>query len=196
MAAHAVNRRGDSTRKTDAERNSIGRSASRPEVSGNTRPIGLDQHGGPDRICGHRGQAREVDPTPPSEVDDPRYQDPIAIRDYPEEVDRYLEPWLMQHTKEEVLELAQEYRIAITPIRTIDEVMHEPHFVERKSFVAVELENGKETQIPAVPYRFSTTPCRQPGNAPKLGEHNEEIYGQRLAHMNNDLATLKRTKVI
>ncbi len=132
----------------------------------------------------------------PDWANDPRYQDPIAIRDYPEEVDRYLEPWLMQHTKEEVLELAQEYRIAITPIRTIDEVMHEPHFVERKSFAAVELENGKETQIPAVPYRFSTTPCRQPGNAPKLGEHNEEIYGQRLAHMNNDLATLKRTKVI
>lgn len=132
----------------------------------------------------------------PEWANDPRYQDPIAIRDYPEEVDRFLEPWLMQHTKEEILQLAREHRIAITPIRTIDEVMREPHFVERKSFVAVELENGRETRIPAVPYRFSRTPCRQPGRAPRLGEHNEEIYGRRLAHMNNDLASLKRAKII
>jgi crotonobetainyl-CoA:carnitine CoA-transferase CaiB-like acyl-CoA transferase len=132
----------------------------------------------------------------PDWANDPRYQDPIAIRNYPDEVDRYLEPWLMRHTKEEVLAMAREHRIAITPIRTIDEVMRESHFVERQTFVGVELDNGKETRIPAVPYRFSRTPCRQPGQAPALGQHNKEILGRFLAHMNNDLAALKQAKVI
>jgi crotonobetainyl-CoA:carnitine CoA-transferase CaiB-like acyl-CoA transferase len=132
----------------------------------------------------------------PDWANDPRYQDPIAIRNYPDEVDQYLEPWLMRHTKEEVLAMAREHRIAITPIRTIDEVMRESHFVERQTFVGVELDNGKETRIPAVPYRFSRTPCRQPGQAPALGQHNKEILGRFLAHMNNDLAALKQAKVI
>jgi crotonobetainyl-CoA:carnitine CoA-transferase CaiB-like acyl-CoA transferase len=132
----------------------------------------------------------------PDWAKDARYQDPIAIRDYPEEVDRYLEPWLMEHTKEEILKIAQKYRIAITPIRTIDEVMREPHFKERKSFTSIKMRDGKKIQLPAVPYRLSGTSCRQPGNAPKIGEHNEEVYCHRLAYTKNDLVTLKRTGVI
>jgi len=132
----------------------------------------------------------------PEWAKDPRYQDPIAIRDYPEEVDRYLEPWLMEHTKDEIMQVAQTFRIAITPIRSIDEVMHEPHFKERNAFAPIDLGDGTETQIPTVPYRFSLTPCRQPGNAPKLGQHNEEIYCHRLAHTRDDLVTLKRIEVI
>jgi crotonobetainyl-CoA:carnitine CoA-transferase CaiB-like acyl-CoA transferase len=126
----------------------------------------------------------------------PRYQNPIAIRDYPDEVDQYLEPWLMGQTKNEVLETARKYKIAITPIQTIDEVMDEPHFRERESFISLRMSDGDEVKVPSVPYRFSRTPCRKAGVPPKLGEHNEDILCGRLDYKKKDLVSFRRTGVI
>jgi crotonobetainyl-CoA:carnitine CoA-transferase CaiB-like acyl-CoA transferase len=132
----------------------------------------------------------------PEWSENPRYQDPIAISKYPDEVDKFFEPWLMEHTKDEILQIARKNRIAIAPIRTIDELMTDPHFKERNSFISVDIKDGKQIQLPTTPYRFSRTPCRLPGAAPKLGEYNEEVYCRHLGYKKKDLVTLRRSGVI
>ena len=46
--------------------------------------------------------------------------------EYADEIDGYMEAWLMEHTKAELLELAMEHRIPLGPVRGFDEVRQDP----------------------------------------------------------------------
>jgi CoA:oxalate CoA-transferase len=48
---------------------------------------------------------------------------------------------------------------------------------------------------PTAAYKFSKTPWAG-GRAPLLGEHNQEIYCERLGYSQQDLARLADSKVI
>jgi crotonobetainyl-CoA:carnitine CoA-transferase CaiB-like acyl-CoA transferase len=49
---------------------------------------------------------------------------------------------------------------------------------------------------PGAPYRFSQTPWAMRRPAPRLGEHNEEIYGGRLGVSRAELLLLGQTGII
>lgn len=66
---------------------------------------------------------------------EPRYRDFFAMAtEYPDEVDALVIPWLMEHTKDQIADMATKYKVPIAPLRTADEVVKDPQFAHRGFF--------------------------------------------------------------
>jgi crotonobetainyl-CoA:carnitine CoA-transferase CaiB-like acyl-CoA transferase len=89
----------------------------------------------------------------PAWAAEPRYQDLRAMgKQYPEEVDALLKPWLRQHTKAELEAIAMQHNLIVSPIRKLHDVMDTPQFAERKFFEQQSIA-GHTVQAPTLPFR-------------------------------------------
>jgi CoA:oxalate CoA-transferase len=71
----------------------------------------------------------------PAWGNEPRYRDFFAMAtQYPDEVDALIVPWLMDHTKDQIADLATQYKVPIAPLRTADEVLRDPQLAHRGFF--------------------------------------------------------------
>lgn len=129
--------------------------------------------------------------------DDPRFKDrSVAGRDYADELDALLAPWLMSHSKEEIFNACRKKRVPFAPVRDVGEVVNDPHLNARDFFQELEHPEAGRLKYPGPPYRFSQTPWSLSRPAPLLGEHNKEIYCNRLGYTKEDLTQFRRAGVI
>jgi len=130
-------------------------------------------------------------------ANDPRFKNrrEISLK-YADEMDALLAPWLMSHTKEEIYNLCREKKIPFAPVRNIKEVVNDPHLKVREYFVEVEHPAAGPLKYPGAPYKLSETPWKIDRPAPLLGEHNEEVYCQRLGYPKEELSQLRRGGII
>ena len=70
--------------------------------------------------------------------------------------------------------------IAFTPVNTAAAVAGDPHLAARNYFVQVTDPTHGTLTYPGAPYRHAETPWHISRPAPRLGEHNAEIYGGEL----------------
>lgn len=107
----------------------------------------------------------------------PRYQDLQAMgRDYPDEVDDLITPWLMCHTRADLLALAARYNFPVGPLRTMDEVVATSQFAHRNFFRDIPNAAAGSVTAPGVPWSFGGKPDI-PRPAPRLGQHSQAIFG-------------------
>ena len=133
----------------------------------------------------------------PEWAENPRYRDRRAMEDeYPEEVDALLAPWFIERTKQEHFKFFERHAIPFAPLYNIEDEVNNPHLAERGFFTAMDHEDIGTLKYPGPPYMFSKTPWSLECPAPKLGEHNEEIYCGRLGYSKKDLVKLRRDKII
>ena len=126
----------------------------------------------------------------------PLFVDPVARQQRGEEFDStYLLPWLKEHNRQEIVELAQELRMPFGLVQTMDELLAEEQLQERGFFVKVDHPVAGVITYPGAPFKMSETPW-EAGRAPILGEHNEEVYCERLGYTRKDLAELKERGAI
>jgi crotonobetainyl-CoA:carnitine CoA-transferase CaiB-like acyl-CoA transferase len=118
----------------------------------------------------------------PAWAQDPRYHDLIPMgRDYPDEMDALLAPWLRAHTMAELAQQAEAFGFPLSPIHTIDEVVRDPQLAHRGFFVDVVDEmSGERMTLPGVPYQHAATPAMVTGRPPHLGEHTAFVFGHVL----------------
>ena len=130
-------------------------------------------------------------------ANDPRFKDrrEISLK-YADEMDALLAPWLMSHTKEEIYNLCREKKIPFAPVRNMKEVVNDSHLKVRGYFVEVEHRATGPLKYPGAPYKLSQTPWKVDKPAPLLGEHNEEVYCQRLGYPKEELSQLGRGGII
>lgn len=134
---------------------------------------------------------------PPDWSNNPKYRDRWKIsEEYADEVDALFAPWLMSHTKQEIFDICLENRIPFAPVRTIDEVVNDPHLKARGFFVEIDHPQAGKLKYPGLPYRFSNTPMQVTKRAPLLGEHNEAVLRDRLGYSKEDLAAVRTEGVI
>ncbi len=128
---------------------------------------------------------------------DPRFKDrSVAGRQYADELDALLAPWMMSHTKDELFALCQEKKIPFGPVRTAEETVNDPHFADREYFVEMEHPTLGKTKYPGPPYRLSLTPWAVERTAPALGEHNSEIYSELLGYSEDRIGELMAQEII
>ncbi|MBI2909237.1 MAG: CoA transferase [Chloroflexi bacterium] len=127
----------------------------------------------------------------------PRYRDRRAMANqYRAEVDALLEPWLMEHTKEEIFEICRKNAIPFTPVYNVEELVNSPQLEYRSFFPQVTHAEAGTIKQAGWPFLFSETPWKLERPAPLLGQHNEEIYCGRLGYSKGDLAQLRRSGII
>jgi crotonobetainyl-CoA:carnitine CoA-transferase CaiB-like acyl-CoA transferase len=112
-------------------------------------------------------------------------------------VDEHLRAFLKSHTKQELYDGAQQRRLQLSMVSTIEDLLENPQLEALSYFVQVEHpELGATLKYPGAPYHLSETPWRIQMRAPLIGEHNLEIYEKELGISREELTILKQGGVI
>jgi CoA:oxalate CoA-transferase len=128
--------------------------------------------------------------------DDPRYSTPAARVENRELVDGTIAGWTTTLPKMEIFAIAKQRRIPLAPVREVDEVMHDAGMHERGFLDDIEHDEIGAITVPTSPLRFHGADRRKTTPSPKLGQHNDEIYGSWLGLASQEIAALKADGVI
>ena len=133
----------------------------------------------------------------PDWQENPRYRSRRAMaEEYPDEAEALIAPWFLERTKDEIFEACLEHKVPCAPVRTIEEVVNDPHLKERGYFVDIDHPIAGLLTHPGSPFRLSRTPGEVGGPAPLLGQHNEEVYCSRLGVSREELGRLKMAGIV
>jgi benzylsuccinate CoA-transferase BbsE subunit len=116
------------------------------------------------------------------------------IHDLEDRVERFF----LTMTKHEIYEQGLKRRILLSPVNTVAEIAADNQLKVRDYFISVphHLNGGINLTFPGPFAKLSATPLATPTLAPKLGEHNEEIYRGMLGLKAGELAMLRATGAI
>jgi len=104
--------------------------------------------------------------------------------------------WLSTQTRTEAFEKAQAEHVPCFPVHSPAEVAGNQQYKARKFFIDLDHPAAREVRMPGAPCKFSRTPWRIVRGAPRLGEHNQKILGERLGRSNAELASLAQAGII
>ena len=111
------------------------------------------------------------------------------------EVDAIVGGWIKERTLAENIAFFEEAGVTAAPVYDIGQFLEDPHVQERGIvFEAPDDEMG-EVPMHAVVPRLSRTPGALRTPAPKVGQHNEEVY-TRIGYSDERLAALRQRGVI
>lgn len=108
----------------------------------------------------------------------------------------FLSEWCADKTVDDLYHRAQARRIPIAPVSTMGDLLASKHLAARGFFATLAHPEAGEVTLPGAPYKFSRTPWRLTRPAPRLGEHNDEVYEGLLGLKREDVEALRAERVI
>lgn len=112
----------------------------------------------------------------PDLADDPRFANHTLRAKAMDEVDAIVEAWTLQHSKDEIFDIARQHKIPAAPVRDLSEVTNDPHMHERGMLRWVDHPELGRVVLPNSPIRYEGSPPIELIPSPELGQHNREIY--------------------
>ncbi len=113
-----------------------------------------------------------------------------------EALEIFLREWVAQQSVLDLYRRAQERRVPFAPVSTMGDLLNSEHIRERGFFVEIAHPLAGTYKYPGAPLKYGATPWQIRMPAPTLGQHNEEIFGQRLGLASERLEQLKARGVI
>lgn len=104
--------------------------------------------------------------------------------------------WIAKQQRDELAREGQELHIPVFPVRDMQEVVESAQYKERGFLVDIEHPATGRLTYPGAPFKFSATPWQVRSPAPQLGQHNAQVYGQRLGLSPERLEQLRQHGVI
>ncbi len=114
----------------------------------------------------------------PEFIEEPWFQKGSERAEHADELDEAVGTWISERTTEEVVEAFEEANAAITPIYNIEDIMHDPQYGALDSIIEVDDPELGPIKMQNVLFRLSETPGEVKWSGPRLGEHNQEVYGE------------------
>jgi len=108
----------------------------------------------------------------------------------------YLETWLAERTMLEVWQAANKEHVLAGVIYTTKDLLDNKDFQDRGVWQEIDHPDTGPLLYPGRPYLMSESPWSMRRPAPKLGQHNEEIYCGLLGYTKPDLVNLYQVGVI
>jgi crotonobetainyl-CoA:carnitine CoA-transferase CaiB-like acyl-CoA transferase len=127
---------------------------------------------------------------------DPRFQNKLTMPEYAEELEAHIVEAVGQRTRADLWEACRRRGISFQPVHRIDEIVESPQLREREYFADVPDDQGRPVTVPGAPYKLSGSPWALRRPAPRLGEHNCEVYVQELGMEPAQLVDLIRAGVL
>ena len=110
----------------------------------------------------------------PDIAEDERFADNSGRVKYEEEIDDALSCWCKKQISTKVLETLDLHDVPSGPIYNAEDMIHDPHFIERGLFESVKVKN-KLLKIPSMVPKLSKTPGSTLWAGPEIGSFNKEI---------------------
>ena len=127
---------------------------------------------------------------------DPRFATFTARVQHADAINGIVGDWVRQHTAAEVETILVAAQVPVTRAHSIADIAADPHYAARDDIVAVDDPVVGPVRMQAVYPRLSETPGRIQRGAPRLGEHNEEVYCSLLGLSSEELVSLRADGVI
>jgi formyl-CoA transferase len=112
------------------------------------------------------------------------------------EVDELVEKWTKSRTTEEILAAANDGHVPCVPVRHLADVVGDPYFRRRGLLVDCDLPGLGQLPILRSPIRVGDDGRVRLRLAPKLGEHNRDVYVNWLGRSPEELHALQRAGVV
>ena len=117
-------------------------------------------------------------------------------REHSFELRNHVAEWARDYTTDELFHEAQRRKIPSAAVNSPEEFLSSPQIRARGFLVEIDHPIAGKLKYPSRPYHFSRTPWRVERPAPLLGQHNEEILGNRLGYTKEVLVKLKEAGII
>jgi crotonobetainyl-CoA:carnitine CoA-transferase CaiB-like acyl-CoA transferase len=114
----------------------------------------------------------------PEWMDDELLKTPLGRFMHADVIKSLLEAWLLEHDRREIYHNGQALHLPIFPVQNLTEVMTTRHFHDRKFFEPYDVPGIGSVMLPGAPFKMSLTPWSLRRPAPRLGQHNIEVYGE------------------
>ena len=132
----------------------------------------------------------------PELAEDPKFDTLAGIIQNYDELKTIFEPLVKEREKMELFHSGTEWRLPFGLVPTTQEILDSPQHQDRGFFEEVDHQVMGKVTMPGAPYKLKETPWQQTRSAPSLGEHNREIYCERLGYTKEDLVKLRELGVI
>jgi crotonobetainyl-CoA:carnitine CoA-transferase CaiB-like acyl-CoA transferase len=132
----------------------------------------------------------------PDLKDEPRYTTMHSRAQHADEVNAVVNAWTQSLTKTEIAAQARRFRIPISPVRDVSEVMHDPHMHGRGMLEWVDHPDLGRVVLPTTPIRLHGTDIAPTRPSPRVGQDNAEVYCDWLGLSQDELAALRQDGVI
>ena len=130
------------------------------------------------------------------ELNNEKFKTPSARLANAEELGQILDRRFGTLEKFETFYAAQQRRFMYGVVQSPEEVLADPDYAARGYFVEVDHAVVGTVKYPGAPFLMSDTPWRPRRPAPTLGQHNREVFGERLGYSDQDLVLLRAIEVI
>jgi crotonobetainyl-CoA:carnitine CoA-transferase CaiB-like acyl-CoA transferase len=127
---------------------------------------------------------------------DPRFKNDMDRFYNADLIDPIIGEWVGQRTAEEVMSLLEKARVPCGVVNTIDQLLTDPQVKAREMIKFMDYPELGKIPVPGIPIKLSLTPGSINTPAPKLGEHNEEVYCGLLGFGSEKLSQLKLEGII
>ena len=127
---------------------------------------------------------------------DPQFADAPSRLNNQDELDALIAQWTQGQDAFHLAQQLQSAGIPAAPVMRGPDLLQDPHYQERNTFVTINHPQTGAQQYPGLPWRMSTTPGEIRAPAPTLGQHNHEIYGGLLGMPAADIDALESAGVI
>ena len=127
---------------------------------------------------------------------DPRFENLGGILENFDEVKAIFEPLIKKREKMELFNSGTEWRIPFAQVPTTEDILQSPQHKARGFFEEADHPVMGKVTMPGAPFKLTETPWQQGNPAPLLGEHNREVYCERLKYSEDDLVKMRGQGVI
>jgi CoA:oxalate CoA-transferase len=128
--------------------------------------------------------------------DDPRFADNAARVGNLAATDAVVQRWTEALGKDEIFARAKQHRVPSAPVRDLLEVMNDRHMHERGMLEHIVHPELGDIVVPTSPLRFHGADRVPTTPSPRIGQHNDEVYGGWLGLSAEEIAALRREGVI
>jgi crotonobetainyl-CoA:carnitine CoA-transferase CaiB-like acyl-CoA transferase len=128
--------------------------------------------------------------------DDPRFSTNKARVENLSQTDEVVQQWASARTRDELVALSKQHGFPAAPVRNLIEVMNDPHMHARGMLEWFEDQDLGRIVLPGSPLMIHGADRVATVSSPKLGQHNQEIYGQWLGMSDASIEALKKEGTI
>lgn len=132
----------------------------------------------------------------PELLEDPRFRTMATRAEHGDAINAIVADWVRARTSAELQAILERHEVPFGVAYSVADIFADPHVAAREAIATVDDPILGPLRMQGVYPRFSRTPGDVPRGAPALGADNDAVYGGLLGLSADDLATLRRDRVI
>lgn len=114
----------------------------------------------------------------------------------PVEFNEILFKYLQHMDRYEIFYKGQAIQLPCWPTNTPADFVEDPHHKARGFWLEVEHSEHDKTRYPGAPWKLRETPVQSRRAAPRMGEHNLEVYGDELGFSADEISSMRNAGII